>query len=182
MACLYTVTPAPAEVFLANLKQCDEQQPSCRNCIKHGAQCDFSCRQESDNTQDAPSSTDLNLVDLELLHNYSTATYSTLSADALIQQLWKITVPKMGFSCNYIMLSTLAISALHLAFHRTERKSFYTYKALLYHQRATQEASKVMAAATTMTIEKVEQLYLFSIMTIYIGQSLFYYRLSQQTR
>lgn len=108
-------------------------------------------------------------MDLELLHNYTIATYATLSNDLLLRQLWKVTVPQMGLSCDYVMRSVLAVSALHMAFHRPDKREFYISRALLYHQLASRKAMSLMAKVRS---ETAENLYLFSILTIYVGESI----------
>ncbi|CRK28136.1 hypothetical protein BN1708_004572 [Verticillium longisporum] len=72
--------------------KCDEHKPSCGNCIKHAVACDFlQTHATSTSAPRSPSSfdfagnpgnglstfTDLNMVDLELIHNFTTFTYAT---------------------------------------------------------------------------------------------------------
>ena len=59
---------------------------------------------------------DLNLVDLEFLHNYCTSTALTLHRDPPTIRLWSITVPEFGFIHDYVMHGILALSALHLGY------------------------------------------------------------------
>ena len=59
---------------------------------------------------------DLNLVDLEFLHNYCTSTALTLHRDPPTIRLWSITVPEFGFIHDYVMHGVLALSALHLGY------------------------------------------------------------------
>lgn len=106
------------------------------------------------------------MIDLELMHNYSVATYATLSNNHMLRELWKGTVPKVGLSCDYIMQSVLAISALHIAHYNPEKRNYYVAKALSYHRLASQSAMCTMDAITP---ESAETLILFSILTIYIG-------------
>ncbi|KAL6884438.1 hypothetical protein GGI43DRAFT_419517 [Trichoderma evansii] len=153
--------------------KCDEGRPSCRNCIKHAVQCDFTHGQTEsrvDIQHNSQSPPQLNMLDLELLHNFSIVTHSTLSNDSLLQQLWKITIPKIGLQCDYIMLSTLAVSALHIASYRPAEKALYISKAIFYHQVASRKAMKELGTITSeIPIERAEHLYLFSILTIYVA-------------
>lgn len=45
----------------------------------------------------------LNMVDLELLHNFSTSTSLTFSNELIIKTLWRINVPQIGFSHEFVM-------------------------------------------------------------------------------
>lgn len=116
---------------------------------------------------DGLPSSDLGMLDLELMHNYTVTTYATLSSDPLIRQLWKVTVPRIGLGCDYVMRSVLAVSALHIAFHRPDARDRFISKALLHHQLASRKAMRLMA---TVTPETAENLYLFSVLTIYVGE------------
>ncbi len=60
------------------MPQCDEQKPACANCLKRNDKCDFL---GSESPRFAISPGGLNMTDLELLHNYTTTTHVTLSAD-----------------------------------------------------------------------------------------------------
>lgn len=106
------------------------------------------------------------MIDLELMHNYSVATYATLSNNHMLRELWKGTVPKIGLNCDYIMQSVLAISALHIAHYNPEKRNYYVAKALSYHRLASQSAMRTMDAITP---ESAETLILFSILTTYVG-------------
>ena len=60
-------------------------------------------------------STDLEWIDLELLHHYTTSTYSTIDDRPATLQTWKETVPKIALEHPFLMYGLLAVSALHLA-------------------------------------------------------------------
>jgi hypothetical protein len=115
---------------------------------------------------------DLPLLELELLHNFSTLTYSTLAADPDVADFWRVTVVQIGLRCDYIMRAVLAISALHLAYHRPDRRDFYTAQGILFHQRAARSAMQFIAPEGR--VEKLDDavnLFLFSMLTIYFGVS-----------
>jgi hypothetical protein len=59
---------------------------------------------------DVQSTPGLNLLDLELLHNYITSTANTLHTDPALKTLWKINV---GLYCppNAISLATISSQA-----------------------------------------------------------------------
>jgi len=95
-----------------------------------------------------PEQNHLPNLELELLHNFTTNTYSTLAADSGVCDFWRLTVVQVGFQCDFIMLSVLALSALHLACHRPSERDFYTSHGILFHQRALRSATRLMAAPT----------------------------------
>ncbi|KAK0707053.1 hypothetical protein B0T26DRAFT_744085 [Lasiosphaeria miniovina] len=84
---------------------------------------------------------------LELLHNFTVHTHATLAADAGVCDFWRVAVARIGLGCDYIMRSVLAVSALHLAYHRPDRRDFYTAQGILLHTRASRSAMHLMAAA-----------------------------------
>ncbi|KAJ9152144.1 C6 zinc finger domain-containing protein [Pleurostoma richardsiae] len=106
------------------------------------------------------------MLDLELLHNYSTSTYATFTWNPTLRTLYKNSMVQLGLRCDYIMRSILAISALHLARHRPDRKDFYTSHAVMYHQQASRKA---MSEMTDSVEDNVENLFAFSILTIFFA-------------
>jgi hypothetical protein len=57
--------------------QCDEKRPSCSNCVRRRIDCDF-LQVKPTQLGGSPAAA-LNMMDLELLHCYTTTTYLTLS-------------------------------------------------------------------------------------------------------
>jgi hypothetical protein len=103
----------------------------------------------------------LNLLDLELLHNYSTSTAYTLSRDPMLKDLWRINVPQVGFSYGFVMRGILALSALHLANFKPN-KAFYTSQAMLQHQSGLRTAISLL---TQVTEKNCSAIFLFSSIT-----------------
>lgn len=77
------------------------------------------------------------MLQLELLHNYSTLTANTLTNNQIIKTLWRITVPQLGLSSPFVMYGILALSSLHMARFRPETCDFYVSKAKTLHQYAS---------------------------------------------
>ncbi|KAL5612780.1 hypothetical protein BROUX41_004135 [Berkeleyomyces rouxiae] len=170
--------------------KCDEERPSCRNCIKHGVNCPYTTPSSSATTPSGTLSAtaspipipshlphglgslhgdhELNLVDLELLHNFTTSTYATLSSDPGVRDVWRINVVRFGVQCEYVMRSILAVSALHIAHHKPQKRDFYFSRALAYHQMASRAATPLMSNLATSS-EGWEYLYLFSTLTIFFS-------------
>ena len=76
----------------------------------------------------------LNMLDLELLHNFSTSTCYTLHSDPALKTLWRINVPQLGFQYDFVMRGLLALSALHMAYYKPERRDLYVAHAKLQNQ------------------------------------------------
>ncbi|PNH44799.1 hypothetical protein VD0004_g2936 [Verticillium dahliae] len=160
--------------------KCDEHKPSCRNCIKHAVACDFlQTHATSTSAPRSPSSfdfagnpgnglstfTDLNMVDLELIHNFTTFTYATLGSDPQVRQMMKTTVIRMALECEYIMHTVLAVSALHLSHYRHARADFYVTKAMQHHQVGARVAIALMGG--DLHKEDCEHLHLFCLLTLF---------------
>ncbi|KAK4136022.1 hypothetical protein BT67DRAFT_440154 [Trichocladium antarcticum] len=174
--------------------KCDERHPACLNCISHGVECPFlkgvadtaAARHPPARTKSqspiSPASTaasspgpnlaapeELPLLQLELLHNFTTKTYTTLTADPSLWDFWRDDVVQLGLSCDYIMRAVLAISALHLAYHRPDRRDFYTAQGILLHQKASRSAMRFMAADRVVDKDQAASLFLFSMLTMFFA-------------
>lgn len=77
---------------------------------------------------------ELDLTRLELLHHYSTSTYSSFANHAGWQKVWRDTVPQLGFQHPFVLHATLAITALHLSvLHRARSEHYEMLAASCYH-------------------------------------------------
>jgi hypothetical protein len=84
----------------------------------------------------------LDMANMELMHNFTTRTFTTLSDNLVIRDFYRMTTVQIGLKCDYIMRALLAVSALHLAYHRPDMRIHYQTLAASHHQLATKEASK----------------------------------------
>ncbi|TVY80589.1 Sterol uptake control protein [Lachnellula suecica] len=86
----------------------------------------------------------LNLMDLELLHNYTTSTSLTISNNSDLQTYMRDSVPQLGISHPFVLHGVLAFSALHLArFKNEEGRVRYTSYAL-HHYTISQRAASAL--------------------------------------
>ena len=108
----------------------------------------------------------MGIAELELLHHYSTSTCYTLARHPLLQNLWRITIPQYGFASSFVIRAVLAISALHLAYVKPERKDLYISHALHHHDIALRAVTSILP---DMTRDNCCALYLFSVMTCIIS-------------
>jgi len=120
----------------------------------------------SDFSSSQSQASGMNMTELELLHNYSTSTAYTLSRHPVVQSVWRVTVPQIGFSSTYVMRAILALSALHLAYYRPTQKDFYIGQALLLHETALRMANPILP---DITQENCSSLYLFAALTCLIS-------------
>ncbi|KAI7776427.1 hypothetical protein LA080_005382 [Diaporthe eres] len=156
--------------------QCDEGRAACRNCVKHGVECDLiipapsSPGLTSSSTQmslcDHAASGEFTLNHLELLHHYTTSACLTFSTDPMGRNFWRVNVPQIGFTTPYILKGLFSLSALHLAKFRPERKDFYLAAALSQHNAAV---NLVLRLILTLTVENCVELFLFSTITNYFA-------------
>ncbi|KAK6858738.1 hypothetical protein PG995_005302 [Apiospora arundinis] len=140
--------------------KCDEKKPKCGNCIKHNADCDFAGPARISLPQD------INCSDLELLHNFTTRTFSTLSGSPVLREFYRITAVHIGLKCDYVMRALLAVSSLHLAHHRPEMHDRYMSLAIGHHHIATTDVTQLMNGAVTVA---ASNLFLFSVLTIFFA-------------
>ncbi|KAK2743697.1 hypothetical protein FQN55_007100 [Onygenales sp. PD_40] len=78
-----------------------------------------------------PPSSGLDVIDLELLHHYTTFTYKTLPSGAAPDQheLWQIQVVQLGFQHEFLLRGILAVAALHLSYLRPNRRESLALRA-----------------------------------------------------
>lgn len=121
----------------------------------------------------------LNLIDLELLHNFSTSTSQTISNEPIIRTLWRINVPQLGFQHEFVMRSVfsetskpiaallthrrgiLAMSALHMAQFHPHKAEFYVSHSLAHQQIGLQIVSGILP---NINEENCSAIYIFSAM------------------
>ncbi|KAJ8117155.1 hypothetical protein OPT61_g1577 [Boeremia exigua] len=124
--------------------KCDEQQPDCANCVKQGTSCEYRPLKSREGSSGSPlpvtsaytSPTEggvlepsvpslsiplvqdplaLNLLQLRLLHHYTTATALTLGADSEAHSTYATVVPQTAFEYPFLLHILLALAALHIS-------------------------------------------------------------------
>ena len=61
----------------------------------------------------------------------------------MIRDFYRLSAVQLGLQCGYIMRALLSVSALHLAYHRPDKRSHYHSLAMMHHQVAGRDASKI---------------------------------------
>ncbi|OTB00450.1 hypothetical protein M426DRAFT_324313 [Hypoxylon sp. CI-4A] len=174
--------------------KCDENRPSCRNCLKRGINCDFSVSAQPAATAPSPHGTGsstsqtpsgshitspeasinhqptpaggFTALDLELLHHFTTSTCFTFSTEPMIRNLWRVNVPRMGFSHHYVLEGVLSLAALHLARIKPQRRDVLIEQAMIHHNTSSSLALPVL---NNINSEDSAPMFFFSMLTTYIG-------------
>lgn len=101
----------------------------------------------------------LNLIDLELLYNFTTQTCYTLHSDPVQKTMWRINVPGVGVANDFVMRGILALSALHLAHMQPDKKEFYLAQGVRHHQYSLRRVNSILPHITD---QNASALYIFS--------------------
>jgi hypothetical protein len=88
-------------------------------------------------TGHSPPCTELDLLHLSLLHQFSTSTYATFSSNRVGQAVWRDHVPRIAFSHPSVLHAIFAVSALHLSFLNPAKSSRYQLIAADNYQKAS---------------------------------------------
>ncbi|KAG9494983.1 hypothetical protein J7337_013212 [Fusarium musae] len=153
-----------------DVRPCGEEKPICAHCERRGEECHYTVpihiRHHATPVTSPPSATapSLGLLDLELMHNFCTSTYATLSNDVAVRDLWRVRIVRLCLKCDYAMLAILSVSALHLSHFSTERKELLRERAIVYHNQALSIAAPFIDAYDNAN---AQELFAFSILTIY---------------
>ncbi|KAH7179038.1 uncharacterized protein B0J16DRAFT_402387 [Fusarium flagelliforme] len=151
--------------------KCGEEKPTCAHCERRGEECRYVLPYHTSHYTSAVSSPqasasglNLDMLDMELMHNFCTSTYATLSNDSAIRDLWKIRIVKLCLNCDYALLAILSVSALHLSHFSIERREFLRERAITYHNQALSIAAGFIDAYSD---ENAQHLFAFSVLTVY---------------
>jgi hypothetical protein len=106
-------------------------------------------------------------MDLELMHHYTVNVYLTLSRSPIEQLLWRDDVVMLALGCDYVTHALLAVSAVHLALNRSDRRDQCLAAAFSHHSLALEAAKPLLA---DMKVVDARNLFLFSSLTIYFGE------------
>ena len=104
----------------------------------------------------------LSMLDLELMHNFSTSTAYTLNDDSLMCTLFRTSIPKLCLRHPFLMRALLAVSALHVAHYTPSRRHLLVDYAVQQHQAASKTATVMLSE---MTDDTCIAMYIFSVLT-----------------
>ena len=83
-----------------------------------------------------PITSQLSLLDLELMHHYSTVTCFELSKVPAKHPTWQTAVPREALTYHFLMHALLAISAVHLMYLCPSKQHIYEEAATRHRNRA----------------------------------------------
>ncbi|KAL1631135.1 hypothetical protein SLS56_004524 [Neofusicoccum ribis] len=104
----------------------------------------------------------LNMVDLELLHNFVTSTCFTISQNQELRTLWRVEVPRLAFQHDFVMRAILAVSAVHMAHWKPDKADFYIARAIAQHKIGLRGPTTILPHVTQ---DNCSALYIFSALT-----------------
>ncbi|EKG20563.1 hypothetical protein MPH_02090 [Macrophomina phaseolina MS6] len=104
----------------------------------------------------------LNMVDLELLHNFVTSTCFTISQNQELRTLWRVEVPRLAFQYDFVMRAILAVSAAHMAHWKPDRADFYISRAIAHHKIGLRGPTTILPHVNK---DNCSPLYIFSALT-----------------
>ena len=106
------------------------------------------------------------MQDLELLHNYSTVTAMTMSSNNELRTVWRINVPQVAFSHEYVLRGLLAVSALHLAYCKPAMRDYYQSQAKMHQDLAFRTAATLLPDVNE---DNCNALFIFTAMATIIS-------------
>ncbi|KAF8861424.1 hypothetical protein BDZ45DRAFT_256709 [Acephala macrosclerotiorum] len=106
---------------------------------------------------------DLKLIDLELLHHFSTVTYFSLGRTDEGRHIWQTHAIRVAFSHVFLLRGILAFSALHISSLRPEQDRSYLDRASEHHDKALEEFHSTL---DNVNESNVEAAFLFSTLLV----------------
>ena len=101
------------------------------------------------NLESTRRTTELATGDLELLHHFSTVTYTTL-ADACAsvdnRELWQVHAVRLGFKHEFLLRAILTVAALHLRHLNPLQSSYYDLMASTHQNFALETARDALTS------------------------------------
>jgi hypothetical protein len=101
--------------------------------------------------------------DLELLHHYTTVTYSTLLDDDAFERVWRINVPQEAARCDFLMHGILGLAAMHLRRLRPESATYYNRLASKHYSEGLSLFRLILNHVTRSTASPV---FIFSSLLV----------------
>ncbi|KAL9608669.1 MAG: hypothetical protein Q9167_006521 [Letrouitia subvulpina] len=105
---------------------------------------------------------ELALLDLRLMHQYTSKTCFTVSATEGLDDIWQNFVPELALQFDFLMHGLLALSAIHLAVGPSKQKSYEEYA--IRHQNAALISFRPVVDRITPT--NCEAFFIFSVLAV----------------
>ncbi|KAF2151978.1 hypothetical protein K461DRAFT_294838 [Myriangium duriaei CBS 260.36] len=187
--------------------KCDELGPPCANCQVRGLECtraggvaaaarndnNNNNANSSSNTPATPSPRQSNateatastpfgsrLLELELLHRWSTDTYKTFSLSPGDEEVWQRGVPQDALKHEFLLYAIFGITSLHVASSTmVTRARTYHVAALEYQNLAI---TTFQSASPSLTPANHQAIFTFSILNLALAIALPYHAPRDENR
>ncbi|CAD0107028.1 unnamed protein product, partial [Aureobasidium uvarum] len=144
---------------------CDEATPSCGYCLKREVICSYltTSRDNTPNlnaspsgqseptTSSAPRTTETRVLELRLMHNWSTNAFKSMRQHSDETQLWQVVVPELALSHEFLLNALLALSARQISFEDPT----WDWAALEYEGRALMGFQHVLGSLDSTNYEAI---------------------------
>lgn len=87
-------------------------------------------------------------MDLELMHHFTSLTYSTLPPGPGRQYFWQTTLPRFAFECDFLLHQVLVMAAFHMATVYPDRRASLVTRGLQHQEKAYQGMWKAVPGMT----------------------------------
>ncbi|KAL5316939.1 hypothetical protein ACEPPN_015991 [Leptodophora sp. 'Broadleaf-Isolate-01'] len=141
---------------MLTIQECDEQSPQCSPCTKHRVSCSFN---ESATTEQLPTfesqiATPIlpnQLLDLQLLHHFTTSTSDTLADRKEVNELFRTVVIEEAFKYDFLIHIILSVSGLHMARCSNDPQTtrMYSERAIAHYNTTIQSFRKILVEDIT---------------------------------
>ncbi|KAL1635930.1 hypothetical protein SLS58_010035 [Diplodia intermedia] len=118
------------------------------------------------NIQQPLPTSQLDIADLELMHQYCTSTFHELGHDA-IGTMWRISVPQLGFTQPCVLHNALAFAAQHLAYLRPAQRAHYAALGAHHSTIGLQQTTDLLAAAAPLARDNCHALYVSAVLVCF---------------
>lgn len=105
----------------------------------------------------------MNIDDLELLHHYSTSTCNAFSEDPLLQRMYRVDLPRLGLTHQYVLRLLLALAGRHMLYLETCDSPAKRYSTLA-EDHVSIALQQVTALLSDLNTYNCQALYISSVL------------------
>ncbi|KAL4913146.1 hypothetical protein BDW62DRAFT_214441 [Aspergillus aurantiobrunneus] len=166
--------------------KCDEQKPTCRNCLQHKINCCYPGTQTvspsggrgpSANAQ-PQSPVQEDMLNVRLMHHFTTSTCQTLATGRAVQALWRCQVPELGFAHHYLLQMIFAVAVLHMSRKAPSDAATYTLYAYQRYEASLRDSSVALSHISSVNCHALYAVsvlaFIFEFGTLQHRKSLLY--------
>ncbi|ESK91300.1 c6 zinc finger domain protein [Moniliophthora roreri MCA 2997] len=155
--------------------KCDEARPTCRNCYRRNLECVQRPKNEDNQERrqqqqemvlykplTAPTPIPINMTSFQIMHHYTTVTYTSFYSDPTLTTTSRNTLPQLSWQNPLLLHAILSCAALHLGrLYPKDSEPNWLYRASA-HRKAAIDA----LPSTTNSDAKYLTIGFFTIYTI----------------